>query len=73
MKAKRIVSLFLAVILILSCSITTFANGYFYKDFETIEEMHAFFEKYSADFPNVEYSDNGIHASSKYFALNYTL
>ena len=69
MKAKRIVSLFLALVLILSCSITAFANGYFYKDFGTIEESRSFFEKYSADFPNVEYSENGIHASSKYFAL----
>ncbi len=71
MKTKRIVSLFLAVILILSCSVTVFAKGYFYKDFENIDEMNSFFEKYSADFPDVEYSDNGIHASSKYFTLKH--
>lgn len=71
MKTKRILSLLLAVILICSCSMTAFAKGYFYKDFETIEEMNSFIEKYSADFPNVEYSDVEMNASAKYYALKY--
>ncbi len=71
MKINRIVSLVLALILILSCSMTTFTKVYFYKDFDTCEEMNSFVAKYSADFPNVEYSDVPMNASAKYYALKY--
>ncbi len=70
MKTKRIVSLFLAVILILSCSITAFAETpTFSQSFETVEEMNTFISKYSSDFPDVEYSEEGITEPAKNHVL----
>ncbi len=70
MKTKRFLSLILAVLLIFSVSITAFAETpTFSKSFENFDEMKPFIEKYSADYPYVEYVSDKIFTPAKGYAL----
>lgn len=67
MKIKQFISLILAVLLILCCCVTAFAQTpTFSQNFETVDEMNTFIAKYSADFPDVEYSEEGITKPENY-------
>lgn len=72
MKTKRYISVIIAVLLILSVSVTAFAETpTFSKWFDTVEDMNTFIVKYSADFPDVEYSEEGIIKPEKNYTLKY--
>ncbi len=67
---KKVLSLILVVVLIFSVSIVTFdAAPAFYKDFETYDDMCAYIERYSADYPNVEYAYGGLNTQKKGYEL----
>ncbi len=67
---KKVVSFILVVVLIFSVSIVAFAETpTFSKTFDTYEEMCEYIEKYSADYPNVDYADGELTTPIKGYEL----
>ena len=67
---KKVLSLILVVVLIFSVSTVAFAEDTkFFKSFETYDEMCEYIEKYSADYPNVDYVDGELTTPIKGYEL----
>lgn len=72
MKTKQFLSTILAVLFVLSVSITAFAETTtFSKSFANFEEMKPFIEKYAADYPYVDYATDKIFTPAKGYELKY--